>query len=193
MDVDCFEKWAENWEVSAESKVVAGIFIKELIAQDSSLILDLACGRGVLRDYFYSNIPKARVVYIDKAFAMVKGLKEAYPDEFAVRGEGENIPFSENKFDVVIIFNSFPHFTDKEKAISECYRVLRKGGRLIIGHSMTPREINQLHRDVGPEVAEHQLPRKDVFVRMFKKCGFENIEYFVDGYFYVMGFKRSEN
>ena len=189
MGVDCFEKWADNWKVSAESKVVAGIFVSELIDNKSEFILDLACGKGVLRDYLCSNLPETKVVYIDKAFAMIKGLKENYPDEFAVRGEGENIPLRENKFDAVIIFNSFPHFTDKEKTISECFKVLKKGGRLIIGHSMTPEEINQLHKDVGDQVANHRLPEKDIFIEMFKKCGFKNIEYFVDGYFYVMGFK----
>jgi ubiquinone/menaquinone biosynthesis C-methylase UbiE len=190
MDVDCFEKWAENWEVSAESKVVAGIFVKELIGKDLNFILDLACGKGVLRDYFRKNIPDSKVVYVDKAFAMIRGLKITYPDEMAIRGEGENIPFSEDKFDAVIIFNSFPHFSDKEKTISECYRVLKKGGKLIVGHSMTPKEINQLHKDVGPEVAEHKLPEKDAFIEMFSKSGFKNIEYFVNDYFYVMGFKE---
>jgi ubiquinone/menaquinone biosynthesis C-methylase UbiE len=190
MDVDCFEKWAENWEVSAESKVVAGIFVKELIGKNSKFILDLACGKGIMRDYLCSNLPEAKIVYVDKAFAMIKGLKEIYPGELAIRGEGENIPFGEDKFDVVIIFNSFPHFMDKRRTISECYRVLRKGGRLIVGHSMTPKEINQLHKDVGPEVAEHKLPRKDAFIEMFSKSGFKNIEYFVNDYFYVMGFKE---
>jgi demethylmenaquinone methyltransferase/2-methoxy-6-polyprenyl-1,4-benzoquinol methylase len=190
MDIDCFEKWAENWEVSAESKIVAGIFVKELINKGSGLILDLACGKGVLRDYFNENLPESVVVYVDKAFAMIKGLREIYSDELVIRGEGENIPFDENKFDAVIIFNSFPHFTDKEKTIAECYRVLKKGGRLIIGHSMTPEEINQLHRDVGEAVANHRLPERDIFIKMFDKAGFKNIEYFVDGYFYVMGFKE---
>lgn len=190
MDIDCFEKWAENWEVSAESKIVAGIFVKELISKDSGLILDLACGKGVLRDCFCRNIPGSKVVYVDKAFAMIRGLKKNYPDEIALRGEGENIPFGENSFDAVVIFNSFPHFTDKEKIIEECYRVLKKGGRLIIGHSMTPEEINQLHKDVGEAVANHRLPGKDIFIEMFKKSGFKDIEYFVDGYFYVMGFKE---
>ncbi len=190
MDVDCFEEWAENWEVSEESKIVAKIFIEELIGRNSGLILDLACGKGVLREYFRENIPGSKVIYLDKAFAMIRGLKETYPGEFAIRGEGENIPLSGNIFDVVIIFNSFPHFMDKEKTISECYRVLKEGGRLIIGHSMTPEEINQLHRDVGNRVADHQLPEKDIFVEMFRKCGFKDIEYFVDGYFYVMGFKK---
>ena len=190
MAVDCFERWAENWEVSAESKIVADIFVKELLDSKYEFILDLACGKGILRDYLRSNLPETRVIYIDKAFAMIKGLKEIYPNEFAVRGEGENIPLRENKFDAVIIFNSFPHFTDKKKTISECYRVLRKGGRLIIGHSMTPEEINQLHRDVGEQVADHRLPEKKDFIDMFEESGFKNIEYFVDGYFYVMGFKE---
>ncbi len=189
MEVDCFEKWAENWEVSAESKVVAGIFVKELMSNDSAFVLDLACGKGVLRDYLNKNIPGSKIVYIDKAFAMIKGLKETYPDEFAIRGEGENIPLDSNKFDAVIIYNSFPHFKDKEKTISECYRVLKKGGRLIIGHSMTPEKINQLHKDVGDQVANHRLPEEEIFIEMFKNCGFKDIEYFVDSYFYVMGFK----
>ncbi len=189
MDIDCFEKWAENWEVSAESKVVAGIFVRELIDGRSEFILDLACGKGILRECLFDNFPEAKVVFIDKAFAMIKGLKEIYPDEFAIRGEGENIPLIENKFDAVIIFNSFPHFTNKKKAISECYRVLKKGGRLIIGHSLTPEELNRLHEEVSPEVADHKVPEKDLFIEMFKKSGFKNIEYFVDGYFYVMGFK----
>ncbi len=189
MDIDCFEGWAENWEVSAESKIVAGIFVKELIDRDCGLILDLACGKGVLRDYFRDNIPGARVVYIDKAFAMIKGLKETYHEEMALRGEGESIPFGRDKFNAVIIFNSFPHFTDKEKTISECYRVLKSGGKLIIGHSMTPEKINQMHKDIGNQVAEHLLPEKDIFIEMFSKSGFINIEYFVNGYFYVMGFK----
>ena len=103
MDVDCFEKWAENWEVSAESKIVAGIFVKKLIGKDSGSILDLACGRGVLRDYFNANIPGSTIVYLEKSFAMVRGLKETYPDEMALRGEGENLPFSNDKFDSVIL------------------------------------------------------------------------------------------
>jgi len=54
---------------------------------------------------------------------------------------------------------------------------------------MTPEEINQMHKDIGNQVAEHLLPEKDIFIEMFSKSGFKNIEYFVDGYFYVMGFK----
>ena len=61
MDVDCFEGWAQNWEVSAESKVVAGIFVKELIGKNSNFILDLACGKGVLRDYFREIFRKVRL------------------------------------------------------------------------------------------------------------------------------------
>jgi ubiquinone/menaquinone biosynthesis C-methylase UbiE len=190
MEIDCFEEWAENWEVSEKSKIVAEIFVKKLIGDEADKILDLGCGKGILCDYFNNNIPAATVVYIDKAFAMVKGLKETYPEEMALRAEGENIPFDKDIFDAVIIYNSFPHFTDKEKTISECHRVLRKGGRLIIGHSMTPEEINQLHREVGPEVAEHQLPEEDIFIEMFSKSGFKNVKYFVNDYFYVMGFKR---
>jgi ubiquinone/menaquinone biosynthesis C-methylase UbiE len=190
MQMDYFEEWAKNWEVTEQSKVVAEIFVKELIGRDSNLILDLGSGKGVLRDFFYKYAPKSRIVYIDKAFAMIKGLRENYPEEMALRGEGERLPLRENKFDAVIIFNSFPHFKGKKEVVSECYRVLKSGGRLIIGHSMTPGELNDMHRQINEDVAKHQLPEKNAFITMLSKAGFKGIEYFVTDYFYIMGFKE---
>lgn len=189
MDVDYFEKCSENWEVTARSKVIAGIFTKELIPHDSASILDLGCGTGILCSSFRENIPEARVIYIDKALGMIKRLKDKYKVERILRAEGENLPLKENQLDVAIIYNSFPHFWSRERTISECYRVLKSGGRLIIGHSATPEEINRLHREIGGEVADHSLPQKEAFIDLFRNSGFYNIEYFVNDYFYIIGFK----
>ncbi len=41
-------------------------------------------------------------------------------------------PFSDNHFDLVISNHAFEHLTDVVKAITECYRILKPNGRLII-------------------------------------------------------------
>ncbi len=41
------------------------------------------------------------------------------------------LPLKENSFDAVLSFDVFEHIQDDKKAISECRRVLKKGGKLI--------------------------------------------------------------
>ena len=49
-----------------------------------------------------------------------------------LQGDGENLPFSEGSFDVVYSFGVLHHVPDTQRAIDECYRVLKPGGQLIL-------------------------------------------------------------
>lgn len=48
-------------------------------------------------------------------------------------GDAENMPFEDNRFDVVYSFGVLHHTPDTEKAIAEVHRVLKPGGTAIIG------------------------------------------------------------
>lgn len=43
-------------------------------------------------------------------------------------GVGENLPYEDGMFDVVIIYNALDHTSDRHKVLSEIRRVLRDGG-----------------------------------------------------------------
>lgn len=47
-------------------------------------------------------------------------------------GDAENLPFGDNSFDIVICNDSFHHYPDPGKALSEFMRVLRPGGTLLL-------------------------------------------------------------
>lgn len=49
-----------------------------------------------------------------------------------VCGDGENLPFKENSFDIVYSFGVLHHTPDTERAIREACRVLRPGGQCVI-------------------------------------------------------------
>ena len=51
--------------------------------------------------------------------------------EFIV-GDSENLPFAEDSFDAVICSNSFHHYPNPQAFFNGTYRVLRKGGRLVL-------------------------------------------------------------
>lgn len=50
-----------------------------------------------------------------------------------LKGRGENLPFKNNSFDLVISFNSLDHFQDPTEALREISRILKKGGILYLG------------------------------------------------------------
>ena len=48
-----------------------------------------------------------------------------------IQGDVGNLPFENQVFDVLVSMNGFHAFPDKEKAFSETFRVLKKGGMFI--------------------------------------------------------------
>lgn len=44
----------------------------------------------------------------------------------------EKLPFKDNNFDIVWLHEVLEHVDDDRKTIEECFRVLKKGGRLVI-------------------------------------------------------------
>jgi 2-polyprenyl-3-methyl-5-hydroxy-6-metoxy-1,4-benzoquinol methylase len=51
-----------------------------------------------------------------------------------VGADASNLPFAAGEFDGVTLVETFEHIfdADREKAVAECHRVLRKGGRLVL-------------------------------------------------------------
>lgn len=189
MSREFFEKSSENWEVKEKTVRTGEFIVKTLIPGNSRLIMDLGCGTGVLYRGFKEHIPHASVFSVDIAHGMLKKLREKHGQTKLIRARGACLPFCSNSFDAIIIFNAFPHFKEKERTVSDCHDRLKSGGFLIIAHSAPPGEINKLHREIGGDVKNHQLPPEPEFIQMFREAGFVSVRYVVQDYFYVMGRK----
>jgi ubiquinone/menaquinone biosynthesis C-methylase UbiE len=92
-------------------------------------ILDVGCGTGVASEPFVANgFP---VTGIDSSDAMLAVAQQRLPSATFVKGEAEALPFPNERFDVVINAQTY-HWLDRAKALSEAYRVLRKGGMVAV-------------------------------------------------------------
>ena len=95
-------------------------------------VLDVGCGEGrfcrMLRDR------GAKVVGLDPTQALLSVARERDPSGRYVRGAGESLPFEDASFDVVVSYLSLLDIDDYRKAIQECVRVLKPGGRLVYGN-----------------------------------------------------------
>ena len=97
-------------------------------------VLDVGCGNGyVLSKYADEgaevsgvDITKTGIDLCKKRFEYL-GLK----GDFQV-ADAQNLPFENNTFDCICSMGVLHHVPDTKKAVSEIYRVLKPGGRLIV-------------------------------------------------------------
>jgi ubiquinone/menaquinone biosynthesis C-methylase UbiE len=96
-------------------------------------ILDLGCGTGRFSQALATRFD-ADVVGVDpsrKMLAIARG-KPHEPRVRYVEGRAEAIPLEVETVDMVFTSMTFHHFTDRALAASECRRVLRPGGALLV-------------------------------------------------------------
>lgn len=97
----------------------------------NSKILDVGCWTGQL----YTALANRRYQYtgIDISKEAISLAKRKYKDAVWKVSDATRLPFSNAKFDAVVMFEVLEHLGDKEEmCISELKRVLKKGGILIL-------------------------------------------------------------
>jgi len=111
-----------------------GFSLKPLLrGQD---VLDIGCltgGRSVawFEQYELGSMSGIDIKdeYIEAArqFGAVRGAKTDFR-----KSVGESLPFDDGTFDAILTFDVLEHVQDVKKALNECYRVLKPGGRLFL-------------------------------------------------------------
>ena len=101
-------------------------------------LLDVAGGTGDIAFRFLRRAPGASAVVLDMTEDMLtEGKRRAEAESFAdslqwVVGDAMALPFEANSFDTYTISFGIRNVTRIEDALSEAYRVLRPGGRLMV-------------------------------------------------------------
>lgn len=91
-----------------------------------SCVLDLACGTGVSTYPLFTRFQEVYACDHDSEMLQAARRDLRY-SEFFQEGSAYDIPFAEEKFDLITIFSAF-HWFCNEDAICEMARVLKKNG-----------------------------------------------------------------
>lgn len=109
--------------------------LEELSLAGRERILDVGCGTGELERHVLCRWPEARVVGLDLCDKMVDRARDKFASRAPVRflvGNGQQLPFADGTFDVVISCSAFHFIPDRAAALREMHRVLAPGGVLVI-------------------------------------------------------------
>ena len=117
-------------------------FLFSLIPQNSTRILDVACGTGKSTEALLGA--ELKVYGCDHDVLMIEEAKKqsslkALSIDYQV-AEAEHLPYENGYFDVVTIGTAF-HFFVNETAIAEIKRILKPGGLLFTFWTLTTKDV----------------------------------------------------
>jgi SAM-dependent methyltransferase len=104
---------------------------EKLNLSEETLLLDAGCGSGLFT--YMASERGAQVNAIDAAPGLLEVARQRNPEISFLEEDLEAMPFAAESFDVVAGFNSFQYAGNFSNALLEAKRVLKKGGRLVLG------------------------------------------------------------
>jgi len=153
-------------------------FARELC--EGKIVLEIACGAGQGLRYIAKKA--AGIVGGDYSFSMLRQAKSLVQGTALLRLDAQNLPFRDNHFDVVILFEAVYYLERPESFIAESGRVLKKGGRILM--CFPNRSLPDFHP--SPHSFHYYSPPEMKII--MEKAGFE-LEMFGDSPVSIYSFR----
>ena len=142
--ISFFDRCAPWWDSDMiRNEEIIALILENAAVRPGVHVLDVACGTGVLFPD-YKKLGAASITGIDISPEMSKIAQEKFPDVSVICGDVETEKF-DRKFDVVMVYNAFPHFPDPAKLIRVLSELVAPGGTLSIAHSMSRAALSKHH------------------------------------------------
>ena len=140
MSEENFDRIATEYDESLPAHVIEHYLAKrvafvtaECPRSEYSRVLDVGCGTGVLAGRLAAR--GYEVTGLDPSEGMLEVLRSEHFDVTAIRGSGDELPFEDACFDVVVTVAALHHIADADAVratLAEMARVTRPGGRIVV-------------------------------------------------------------
>lgn len=132
---DVYARWRSSYLGAATDRIEQEAIFAAAGELKGRFVLDAGCGDGAFS--LRAEARGARVVAVDISEAMLnaarrRALSGATAVEF-LTASVEDLPFDVESFDVVFMLTVLCTVNNPSRAVREAYRVLKHGGRLVVG------------------------------------------------------------
>lgn len=177
--------------------------IGRLLADSPGRVLDVATGTGDLA-IMAATMGVAKIVGVDISEEMLRVGQQkidarSLDDRITLqKGDAERLPFSDSQFDAAMVAFGVRNFEDLSEGLSQIYRVIRPGGRLVVLEFSQPKmfPIKQLYNfygrfilpRIGRMISGNQgaytylpesiavFPEGEQFLDFMREAGFEELD-----------------
>lgn len=186
--INFFDNIASGWDAEQIPKdaIIEKILNASQVTENKA-VLDVACGTGTLFPFYFRKNVKS-VTGIDISPEMVKIANEKFPETEIICGDAEEYHFKKF-FDIIMIYNAFPHFPNPERLIKHLAGYLKENGRITVAHSMSRAEIISRHEKRAINVS-FELPTAEALAEMLRPYFNVDIMISDDEMYQVSGTKR---
>ena len=153
---DANERWLGRAFSGLDVVAARREIVENLGIDQGSSLLEVCTGPGVYQPLLAQAVgPNGRLAALDLSFAMLRRCgqrtRAQAPTPLLVQANGASLPFGDGVFDAIFrggqrvkglsvlravtqaYVGGIKLFTDPDRSLQECARVLRKGGRLFLG------------------------------------------------------------
>jgi ubiquinone/menaquinone biosynthesis C-methylase UbiE len=181
-----FSKWSKKYDKDLFQKLLFrnshDMFLGEIdsdTAKSKRHVLDVGCGTGEFLSRLSGHKDEFVLHGVDLCSEMIEIASSKLKDKeasFKV-GDVENLPYEDEKFDIITCSHSFHHYPDQKKAVSEMHRALKPNGKLMIidcSKDSFRSRITIGFYDKFIEKGTYHMPAKELQA-IFKAAGFKAV------------------
>lgn len=116
-----------NWKWHTMSKIL------KKVNPIPAKILDIGCSSGHVTAKLAIFFPDSKVYGVDSYERAIRFGKKEHPGIKFLVADAHKLPLKNKTFDLVTCIETLEHLEDPEKALKEIFRVLKSGGKVLIG------------------------------------------------------------
>lgn len=147
---DWYERGSRSWLLED----LAGSLADAAKVTTGDRVLDVGCGTGIVARECARRVgEEGHVAGIDISEEMLAVARRAAPELDWHLGDAAELPFGDGSFDRVLSQFALMFFPERQKAITEMWRVLRHGGSLAVA---VPGDTPPAYQRLA-ELAEHHV------------------------------------
>jgi len=173
-----FDAWSTFYDLPLVQRLtyrpVQDAVVDELRRARPRRVLDVGCGTGRLTRRLRRELAGASVVGCDFSHGMLVHA-QAHGDAVAwVEAAAQRLPFREASAGAIVSTEAFHWFPDPRRALSEFFRVLEPGGRVLVALVNTPNDAVRALFRMGCRAIEQPLdwPTRAEMRALFEDAGF---------------------
>jgi ubiquinone/menaquinone biosynthesis C-methylase UbiE len=148
------------------------------------VLLDVATGGGHTANAFAPLVKK--VIAVDLTAEMLAAaesfiIENGHQNVEFVQGDAEQLPFTEESFDIVTCRIAPHHFPNVDTFIREVYRVLKPGGQFLLDDNVVPesKEYDQFYNTMEKirDYSHFRAWKKSEWIQKLEESGLEVFEW----------------